>query len=228
MGSRPSPTCLSARCTQKRGDLSVPSLYLQDVQGSEHPQNCVGFGGGWCIRELLPGGTNAFQYSSVLQAGGGRGGRGEGALCWGLLLPAIYFMPTVANAVGFLPNVQCGIKTYEDKKPVFKTTAEAVTFQRALCTQRRQLWASQATLRAPGWWATLSQAVSRRCSFDLSEGCSSLHSSWAWPGVPKAPQEPTSSLRALPRPCWRPLKMRSRGGPHFWTCPVRKREIAVI
>lgn len=134
MGSRPSPTCLSACCTQQRGDLSVASLYLQDVQGSEHPQKCVGFWDCWCIHMLLPGSTDVFQYYSVLQAGGGRDVRGEGVLCRGLLLLAIYFMPIVTNAVVFLHNIQCRIKTYEDKNPIFKTTAEAVTFQRALCT----------------------------------------------------------------------------------------------
>lgn len=36
------------------------------------------------------------------------------------------------NAVVFRHNVQCRIKTYDDKNPIFKTTAEAVTFQRGL------------------------------------------------------------------------------------------------
>lgn len=73
---------------------------------------------------------------------------GEGVLCRGHLLLIIYFMPIVTNAVVFLHNIKCRIKTYKDKNPIFKGTSEAVTFQRAL--QRRQLWASWATLQ--GSW----------------------------------------------------------------------------
>lgn len=94
---------------------------------------------------LLPGGTNAFQYSSMLQAGQSRGGRGEGVLCRGLLLE-IYFMPIVTNAVVFLRNTQCRIKMREDKNPVFNTTAEVVAFQRALCPVKEASWASQGAL----------------------------------------------------------------------------------
>lgn len=74
----------------------------------------------------------------------------------------------------FLHNIQCRIKTYDDKTPIFKTTAEAVAFQKA-----------QLLSGASGWWARWSQAVSRNCFFDLSKWCSSQHSCWAWPGVPK-------------------------------------------
>lgn len=141
----PSPTCLSACRTPQHGDLSLGSLYVQDRQGSEHPQKCVGFWGGWCIHVLLPGGTNAFQCSSLVQTGGGRDGKGERALRRGLLLLAICSMPVVTNAVVFRLNIQCRIETPEDKNLIFKTIAEAVTFQRGLCT------AEETALGQPGY-----------------------------------------------------------------------------
>lgn len=193
MGSWPS-ICLSACCRQQRGDLSAASLCLQDVQGSEHPQKCGGFGGGWCIRLLLPGDTNAFQYSPVLQDGAGmlqemgQGCKGRRMRCRVLLLLAIYFMPIVPNAVVFLHNTQCRINNYEDKISHFQNSSRGSRFsESSLHCEGDSSGQTRLPSGAPSWWGTLSQAVSRHCSFDLSEGCSSLHTSWAWPVVPETP-----------------------------------------